>query len=60
MTDTPKPRRTFVTILSDIKIKLQDEQEERESTLKDLTRIDTRIRILKEILDEAEKNGEAE
>ena len=60
MTDTPKPRRTFVTILSDIKIKLQDEQEEREATLKDLTRIDTRIRVLKEILDEAEKNGEAE
>ena len=60
MTETPRQRRTFGAILSDVKIKLEDEQAEREAALKDLTRIDTRIRVLKEILDEAEKNGEAE
>ena len=35
-----------------MKIKLEDEQAEREAALKELTRIDTRIRVLKEILDE--------
>ena len=61
MTETPRKRRTFGAILSEIQIKLEDEQDERAAALKDLTRIDTRIRVLKEILDaEAEKNGEAE
>ena len=41
--------------MSEIQIKLEDAQAEREATLLELTRIDTRIRVLKEILDEAEK-----
>ena len=60
MTDTPRPRRTFVTILSDIQVKLEDEEAGRNATLEELTVHDTRIRVLKEIIDEAEKNGEPE
>ena len=60
MTDTPRQRRTFGAILSDIQIKLEDEQTARGEALEELTRIDTRIRVLREILVEAEKNGEAE
>ena len=60
MTETPRQRRTFGAILSEIQIKLEDEQAERAAALAQLTICDTRIRVLKEILDEAEKNGESE
>ena len=60
MTETPRQRRTFGAILSDIQIKLEDAQAEREGLLKLLTCIDTRIRVLQEIIAEAEKNGEPE
>ena len=48
MTETPRQRRTFGAVLSDIQSKLEDEQAEREATLKELTRIDTRIKVLAE------------
>ena len=56
MTDTPRQRRTFGAILSDIQTKLEVEQDERGEALALLTKIDTRIRVLREILVEAEKN----
>ena len=55
MNDTPRQRRTFGAILSDIKSRLEDAQAERDAKLGDLTSITTRIMLLKEILDEAEK-----
>ena len=57
MTDTPRQRRTFGAILSDIQDKLIEEQSCRGAALEELTRIDTRIRVLREIIVEAEKNG---
>ena len=60
MTETPRQRRTFGAILSDIQAKLEDEHTARSEALEELTRIDTRIRVLREILVEAEKNGEPE
>ena len=59
----PRQRRTVVTILNDIQAKLDAELDARSEALEDLTKIDTRIRVLREILTEAEKiedSGEAE